>query len=105
MELDDRLPFRPGGVFHPSRPVTVRPGGEFFRAIAIECFSGGEIKVTRNHCDTFSFWMGMRRNVITGRKLETHYERPFLCWVAFQHGHLCAGRYSCWSWFPVDGCR
>ena len=46
MELDDCLSFRPAGMFHPSRPVTEGAGGKFFRAIAIECFPGGEIKVT-----------------------------------------------------------
>src|SRR6516165_1642308 len=105
MELDDRLSFSPAGVFHPGRPVTEGPGGEFFRATAIECFSSGEIKVTRNHCDSFSFWMGMWRNVIAVRKLEAHYERAFLCWVAFEYGHLRARRYSRWSWFPLNGCR
>ena len=105
MELDDGLSFRPGGVFHPSKPVTEGPGGEFFRAVAIERFSGREIKVTRNHCDPFRLWMGMWRNVIAVRKLETHYERVFLCWVAFEHGHFGASRYSRWSRFPFNGSR
>ncbi len=85
MELNDRLSFGPAGVFHSGGPVTEGPCRKFFRAIAIECFSGREQKVARNHRDPFSFWMGMRRNVIAIRKLETYYEWAFLCWVAFEY--------------------
>ncbi len=47
--------------------------------------------------------MGMRCDMIAIRELETHYERTFLRWIAFEHSHLCAGRQGGWSRFPFNG--
>lgn len=104
MELDDCFAIGPGRVFHSSRPVAERPGWKFFRAAPIERLTGCEIKCPRNHSDSLSLRMCVWRDMIASRKLKTHYERPVLRWVAFKHGHLCAGRYGCRPRFPFHGC-
>src|SRR5262245_47154351 len=103
MELDDCFAISPSSMFHSSRPVAERAGWKFFRAAAIERLTGRKIKRPRNHSDPLSLRMGMWRDMIARGKLKTHYEGPFLRWVAFKHGHLCAGRYSRRPRFPFDG--
>src|ERR1043166_3895588 len=61
------------------------------------------MKSTRNYRDALSFWMGMRRDMIAVRELETHYEPTFFGWIAFEHSHLCARRQRGWSRFPFNG--
>src|SRR5947209_15350305 len=92
-------------MFHSSGPVTELDGWKLFGAIAIECFSGGEVNRARNHSNTLRFWMGMRRYVIAVGKLKADHERTFFCWIAFQHGHLRPRGQSRWSFLPFDSCR
>src|SRR4029079_8774213 len=47
--------------------------------------------------------MGVRCDIVAVRKLETHYEGTFLCWIAFKHSHLCAWWQGGWSSFPFHG--
>jgi hypothetical protein len=105
MKLDNCFTFRPRRVFHSCGPVAEGASRKFFCAIAIERFSGCQIKSTRNHSDTLGFWMGMRRDMIALRKLKTHYERAFFRWVAFEYSHPCARRQSRRRCFPFDSCR
>src|SRR4029077_8825041 len=103
VKLNYRNTFRPPRVFHSGGPVTEGPCRKFFCALAIKRFAGREIKRTRNHRDALSFWMGMWCDMIAVRKLETHYERTFLRWIAFEHSHLCARRQGGWPRFPFNG--
>src|SRR5215216_2688307 len=49
MELNHGFSFRPGCVFHSSRPEPIRTGRKLFGAVTIKCFSGCEVKCARNY--------------------------------------------------------